>query len=633
MRSFDAMLGGRPVTVYAPEPGSITAAELEALIRSRAVDDHYGLDVESLYMDDLGQWAETFGLRLLQLAPNDDEAYVLTLSDPAQLAVAVALLADVVTSYVSHTQMDVLSVGVVLGVDITARNVDTRALANAAYTDKRADRSLKALATMHGLGELAAADVALGLLFQEMYRAAHPEVGKRAVKASTIEAYGWAEVPIDHPLYLVYAGLDAIAVRRLEPLLVKAGRNGPRIVEVEVWLAGRANRIQLAGMLVDQDKLAEIEAEAGAICDAARTAVFELTGGTNPKMIASPKIQEWLAEHGVDWSRWVELGGPVTEKGNPSLADNAAAILREFDLDGPASQVVSQLITYKGHQDRLTRAKGVRSHLAPDGRIHPVLVPNGATTTSRMSSAGPNMQNFSANTRGMLIPDPGHVLVSFDLDQVELRVGAGLAREEKMIEVIHAGGDLHSLTAELINRPRPVAKPTNFLIVYGGGAPALRDLTGLPLAECSSIIRDWRAAYPRIDALAKYLGLERDAVYTISGRRLPVTYRGGEVRTWANINYAIQSAARELLVDAWMTLDAAGYGHFLWYPIHDELVLQVPEARVAEVLEVGVKAMTFDFNGVPITAGGIVLRDREGVSRWMDGHEAEEIAQEMGWAA
>lgn len=620
MRSFTAQLGGREVTIWAPEIGNTEApSPLLDTIRDRNTDGLYGLDVEGTALEKGGkgrqQWAPDFGLRLVQFAPNDEEAFVLPMADEACRGVAVGLLDDGSTSYTSHTNMDVLSVATVLGVDITMRNVDTRSIANAAYTAKRDKRDLKYLATRHGMPELEEAEAALMARFDELYRAAHPEKGRRAIKNEDLQAFGWEAVSIDDPVYLIYAGLDAITARRLLPILIAATGNGPKVIDTEVWLAGRANRIQLRGMLVDVPRLDEVQGEAQRETSAATERVAELTGGIK---IKSPKLKDWFGDHGVDWSSWTEHGGALTKTGAPSLAGDSAAVLRTFDLDDEGRQTVEEFLRAQAWADRLMKAKGVRDHLAPDGRVHPVLVPNGATATSRMSSSAPNMQNFSPATMGVFIPDPGHVLGRIDLDQVELRVVAALAREEKMIEAVHAGIDLHDLTAELIGRPRKVAKRTNFLIVYGGGAPALAKQTGLPIDECAAIIRDWYATYPKIDAYRQYLGLERDAVYTISGRRLPIAWTpDGDARYWANVNYMVQSSARDLLVDAWMTLDREGYGDTIWFPVHDEFTLHAPEEDWPEVAAAAERAMCFDFLGVPITATAEVLRDEHGVSRWL----------------
>jgi DNA polymerase-1 len=175
----------------------------------------------------------------------------------------------------------------------------------------------------------------------------------------------------------------------------------------------------------------------------------------------------------------------------------------------------------------------------------------------------------------------------------------------------------------------------NFLIVYGGGAKALWEQTGIPLDEAAAIINTWRERYSSISALAKYLGLEREALRTISNRRLPVTRvkgngpNAGDIRAYANINYAVQSAAREVLVDAWIRLeDGHSRPGIVWLPVHDELVLQVPDDEIDAVIADAEHSMRMEFRGVPVEADAIVLRDENGVSRWMTGKRAEAIAKE-----
>jgi DNA polymerase I-like protein with 3'-5' exonuclease and polymerase domains len=122
----------------------------------------------------------------------------------------------------------------------------------------------------------------------------------------------------------------------------------------------------------------------------------------------------------------------------------------------------------------------------------------------------------------------------------------------------------------------------------------------------------------------------QDGVMLISGRRVPTgRMRNGSSRAYANMNYLIQGSARELLVGAWHRFASKpGRAEMAWFPIHDELVLHVPEALADEVAaEVG-EAMSFDFYGVPIKADADILIDRSGRSRWMTGDLAKEIRLE-----
>lgn len=627
MPTFAPTLGGTPVEVIAPETGEFDPEAFRKQFPGNAL---YGLDVESTYMDDLGQFSPEFALRLIQFG-TAEYAWVLRVDDPAQRAAAVDLLSDPSVSFCSHTPMDVLAVATRLGVDITTRNVDTRMLAAmAAPDDKRGGKDLKTLATAHLGPELAAADTALAERFTAIWLASDPP--RKRPARSVIDAHGWAHTPTDDPTYLTYAGLDAIACRRLVDVLTPATSAPPGLLRVETWLAGEAARIQIRGMRVDRPALDALAAEAQRETSGAEAVITETTGGV---LTRSPKIADWLGEHGVDWSTWQDRGGAFTDTGKPSLAKENVRLLLDYDLDDDGRRVAEQLIRFKAHQDALNKTTDLLARVAPDGRVHPGLNTLGAVT-GRMSSAGPNFQNFSKKDprmRGLFLPEPGHVLITADFDQVELRVVAALARETKMIDVILAGGDLHQLTvdelaASGIEITRDTAKMTNFLIVYGGGGRALHEQARIPLDDAQRIVATFRERYPAINELSQAMAGYRDEIRTISHRRIPVTTNGqGDLRTYANINYLVQSSARDLLVDAWWRFaHEFGRGRMVWFAIHDELVLQVPEDLVDQVTDEVQKCMNFDFMGVPISASAIALIDEDGSSRWMTSKRAEQVA-------
>ena len=625
-------LGGKPVEIDTGERAVSSGWPSSGLL---------GLDVESTYMGDRGQFDPEFRVRTVQVA-TDRSARVFDLADEAQRERAVAILTDPVYSFCSHTNMDVLAVWAEFGIDISERNVDTRMLAIQAYPGQTEDRDLKTLATMHGMPELAAAEADLHGWFRWRW-VEDKEItgGRKNAKKADVHAYGWnwladADAADWPEVFTRYAGLDAIAARRLAAILTPLTQAPPRLLQVDQWLHVRSNRIQMRGLRLDRPAAEALHKEALTAFQAAKETAEEWTGGVN---VNGPKILPWLAEHGVDWSVWP---GAHTDGGAPSLAKENLKLLREYPLDEVGVNVLTMMQQQQRHADVKTKTGEILRKAVPSGdlwRIHPLLNPVGATTTARMSSSGPNVQNFSKRDprmRGLFLPDPGHVLATIDFAQVELRVVAGLAREEKMIDTILTGGDLHTLTVDElasmgVTITRDVAKIVNFLIVYGGGPKALHDQTGIPLDEARVIIDAWRERYPAITALAKYLAFEGDAIRTISGRRLPVTRnKWGEARSYANINYAVQSAARELLVDGWMRFaDEFGRDGMVWWPIHDELVLQIPEGMEAEVMADAEHAMTMEFRGVPIEAEAIVLRDRQGVSRWMTGKLAEQIAKEV----
>lgn len=635
MTTITSMLGGKPVTIHHGEalPGDAGL---------------YGLDVESTYLTDRIQFDENFRVRLVQFG-TEDVAWIYDLMDDAQREAAVYMLRDSRVSFCSHTNMDVLAVWSSLGIDISHRNVDTRMLAIEAYPDKGEDRDLKTLATMHGMPELAEADAEL---YEWMRAKWINNGGKKNAAKSAIEQSGWnvlammpaAEWP---EVFVRYAGLDAIACRRLAPILTPLTQAPAEVIQRDQWCQVRTNRQQAAGKRVDMDALSELHAEATQVAGGAKSKAKELSGGVN---IQGPKIQPWLAEHGVDWDTWpgawnTDDNGNIT---SPSLAKDNLKLIGDYPLDEVGRAVFDEMVIFRGHQDLLNKTNDLskRIVLHSDGihRIHPQVNPIGATTTARMSSSGPNVQNFSKKDprmRGLFLPEPGYTFVTIDFAQIELRVVAALARETKMIDTILAGGDLHQLTVDLLAELgvtiiRDTGKMANFLIVYGGGGKALHEQAGIPIDIAYDVVRGMRDQYPDITAFSQHMALETEAIRTISKRRLPVTRvggrgdRAGEIRSYANVNYAVQSAARELLVDAWIRLeDGHNRQGLVWLPVHDELVLQVPENEVDAVISDAEDSMRFEFRGVPIEADAVVLRDRDGVSRWMTGKAAETIAAEV----
>lgn len=637
MSTLNATLGGQAVEIDISETALVWPAS--GLL---------GLDVETTWLTDRGQWDPEFKIRTVQFATKR-VAWVYDLSVPEEREHVVKILADPAYTFCSHTDMDVMSTWVEFGIDIAPRNVDTRMLAIEARPDMDWGNDLKALATAYGMPELEEAEKDLHALFLDMWVA---QGGKRNAKKADIQKYGWEHVDLTDERFLIYAALDAIACRRLAEILTPQTRNPPELIKVDQWLHVQAAHLRMAGKRVDYERMTKLLAEARQVTGEAKSKAMDLTGGVN---IDGPKIKEWLAEHGAHWVDWTGARSKTT--GEPSLAkENLRLLLTDFELDDVGREVVGLMSDYKSKLDMLRKTEDINRRVVWEisevrtergftkwgekvPRIHPLLNPIGASTTARMSASGPNMQNFSKTDptlRGLFLPEDGHTLMTIDFDQIELRVVAALAREQKMIDVILAGGDLHQLTVDLLRDEygieivRDTAKMSNFLIVYGGGGQALHDQGGIPLEMAYEIVRAQRRAYPSISNLTNLLAMEKDAIRTVSCRRLPVTRnkKTGDIRSYANVNYAVQSAARELLVDGWRRLEQRWPG-VVWWPIHDELVLQVPDGDVDAVAADAQWAMTFDFRNVPITATPVVLRDENGVSRWMTSKNAEKIQKEL----
>lgn len=294
------------------------------------------------------------------------------------------------------------------------------------------------------------------------------------------------------------------------------------------------------------------------------------------------------------------------------------------------------------------------------GRIHPDLLPL-ATETGRFAARNPNMQNCPRKTndpvgvRSFILAPEGHVLVSCDFSQIELRVGAFYCRDPKMLETYRSGGDIHAQTTSVIfgvpyaqaadkNDPdykerRTIAKNVNFGVFYGlfarGLQRTLRFKAGLDksLSDCEAIIANLKAGYPNLarwQEQAKQAAMRRQYTQTFLGRRryLPgIRSQDWGRRSFAErcaLNTPIQGTAADILKLALGRLIAGLPGRPWLRPllqIHDELVFEVPRERLQEAvtyIQTCMDAQPFPEMDVPIVAEAAYGPDFGHMTDWSD---------------
>jgi DNA polymerase-1 len=637
MRTITTPFGGKSVKIHAPGIGEFTREHAFTMWHALIEDGRNvaGLDVETTSHDSKDQlfhWA--FRVRTVQFG-SADQAWVLRTDDPYQRSVIASVLADARIRFCTHWRYDPIAVWREFGIDITNRWIDTHLLAKIAdpltldrheKTKGKLALDLKTLTTTQvGAPELAAWDEKLDQVFDRLW----VEAGHQAHKGTKEQKVrnGFNTVPIDNDVFVTYAGLDAIACRQLYPILVRSAQSDPTLLGTETWLAGLMVRQQMRGMRVDRARLQEAYDVAEASCTPPTTRLMELIGLRPTQNV---RLLEWFKEHFT-----FPASHPTTANGNVSIGKDGLKAMCGYELPEDVHNVVLTMLAYTERVNSLTKAKEVMALVDEsfDGRLHPRVESLGAIT-ARMTSSAPNIQNYAKEDptmRATLVPDEGMVLIGADFDTVELRVLAALVQEPSMLATIHAGGDLHQLTADKLGIPRQVAKRVNFLQAYGGGAAKLVESTGIPLAEAETATRSYREAYPEIGTYSR--GMEgMPEIRTQTFRRIPVTHwknfrKGGltEPAYFRFLNYMIQSSSRDLLVMALHRLAVMGMADMVWVPIHDELILQVPADRVEEFMAKLQEAMRMTFLGVPITATAVALYDEDGTSRWMTCDRAEKI--------
>ena len=232
------------------------------------------------------------------------------------------------------------------------------------------------------------------------------------------------------------------------------------------------------------------------------------------------------------------------------------------------------------------------------------------TSTGRLSSSDPNMQNIPIRSklgqrvRKALVAEKDHVFIQADYSQFELRLAACLSGDKNLVEIFNTGIDIHTQTAvrvlgideaELTKDQRSKAKAVNFGILYGQGPHGLSEGTGMSMVEAKEFIDKYYKTYPQLkeylDGLAEQ-AKEGGYVSTLLGRKRPTPdakssnfmVRNGAIR--AAVNMPIQGTAADLVKMAMIEIDKKlpKNAHQV-LQIHDSIIVECPEKDADEISE------------------------------------------------
>jgi len=442
--------------------------------------------------------------------------------------------------------------------------------------------------------------------------AALEHLGYRASTLEDLVGRGARAVPmaqVTPEALLAYAGERADLARQLahhlSPLLVQDGLDGV-FGEMEMPLVPVLASIEREGIRVDVPALAtqskHIEGELASL--SAR--LFELAGGEFN--VNSPKQ---LGEILFD-----KLQLPALKKtGKTKSASTAVEVLEELALTHEFPRLV---LDWRGlHKLKSTYIDTLPLLVNPDtGRVH-TSFNQAVASTGRLSSTNPNLQNIPIRTelgrqiRSAFIAEPGHVLISADYSQIELRVLAHLSGDETLIAAFQSGADIHDQTALKVFGPnsgldpyelRRRAKIVNYALLYGKTAFTLAKDISVAVPDAQAFIDAYFAGFPRVRAYidgtleeARRTGV----VKTMFGRRRPATELNspnGQMRAAAErmaVNMPIQGTAADILkramIDLHRALPSQGLRTRMILTVHDELLFEGPQeeadAAVALVRE------------------------------------------------
>ncbi len=406
-----------------------------------------------------------------------------------------------------------------------------------------------------------------------------------------------------------YAGADADMTLRLmhhiEPQ-IRERHLDALLRDVEVPLIPVLTRMELAGILLDDEFLRRMGSDLDEQLRALERAIFESVGHQF-NINSTKQLGEVLfGELKLPKARKTKTGYSVDAEVLEGLRGQheAVDILLEF----------RQLSKLKS-----TYVDGLLQLMNPvDHRVHTSFNQTIAST-GRLSSSNPNLQNIPVRTevgkriRRAFLADQETYLLTADYSQIELRILAHITHEPALVTAFEHDEDIHAATAaqlfkvplgEITPDQRRLAKTVNFAVLYGQSAFGLARVTGMGNAEAAEFIRNYEATFPLVRQYVQdtlHQARTQGYVQTLMGRRryipdlatLPMVQRQAAERE--AINMPIQGTNADMIKLAMIRLQAQlddmRLGARLILQVHDELVLEVPDPEVDVVSELVHDAM------------------------------------------
>ena len=411
------------------------------------------------------------------------------------------------------------------------------------------------------------------------------------------------ELPRLTQRYLGHELTGAEAVFRLtEPLRRKLADEGMTALftDIELPLCQVLCEMEQAGFLVDRKALYDFGESLNGSIAALQQEICHLAGHEfnilSPKQLGEVLFDELLLPY-----------GKKTKTGWSTNAD----VLEKLRGKHP---IVEDVLDYRMLTKlKSTYADGLLKVIADDGRIH-TSFQNTVTATGRLSSTEPNLQNIpirkelGAQIRQMFVAAPGCMLVDADYSQIELRLLAHISGDKAMQEAFLSGEDFHAVTAShVFNVPldevtpvlRSRAKAVNFGIVYGISAFSLSQDIKVSTAEAKLYMDAYMDRFHGVRDYMKNIVEQAKAdgyVSTLYGRRrsLPELRSSNfNLRSFGErvaLNMPIQGTAADIIKLAMVKVDrrlkAEGLKARLILQVHDELIVECPEAEAETVREI-----------------------------------------------
>jgi DNA polymerase-1 len=483
----------------------------------------------------------------------------------------------------------------------------------------------------HGMDELA------------LKHLGHVCIAFKDIAGTGKSALTFDRIPIDKASE--YAAEDADVTLRLwlllKPRLSAEGRT--TVYEtLERPLAPVLARMERNGVRVDRQVLSRISGnfaqKLGSLEDS-----IQMIAGTEFNIGSPRQLGEIL------FDKMKLPGGKKTKSGQwetrANLLDDLAA---NEELDDDARKFIQEMLEWRQLSKlKSTYSDSLPGHIDPDtGRIHTSYA-MAATSTGRLASTDPNLQNIPVRTpegrsiRTAFVAEKGNKLISADYSQIELRVLAHMADIDALKKAFEDGLDIHAMTAseifgvpvkEMPPETRRRAKAINFGIIYGISAFGLAAQLGIPRGEAAVYIKTYFERFPGIKdymEATKESARKNGYVETLFGRRMYITdinSKNPQVRGFkerAAINAPIQGSAADIIRRAMIRMEEAlakeKLSAKMLLQVHDELIFEAPEGDVEKTIKVACKVM--ESSPAPAVQLNVPLQvDARAAENWDEAH-------------
>ena len=398
--------------------------------------------------------------------------------------------------------------------------------------------------------------------------------------------------------------------------------------EVELPLARVLAGMESEGVAIDVPYLAEVAVDLGAqllAIEAEVATLAEETGGIKINLNAPQQLAKFLFE---------DLKLPVGKRIKTGYSTDAETLEALRDRH----PIIGRILEHR----QLSKLKSTYVDSLPelvdprDGRVHTSLN-QAATATGRLSSSNPNLMNIPIRTefgqrirRAFVAGRPGHLLLSADYSQIELRIAAHLSEEPNLLSAFEAGLDIHAATAARVFKApiesvtpdqRRLAKIANFGSLYGQGEYGLSIQMGIPSDEAREFLKEYWSTYARLrEWLDGIRNQAREEGFVVSptGRRRSIPDLRSpnfQLRAAAErmaINFPIQSLAADIIKIAMVRVDRemeeSRLAGKMILQVHDELVFEIPESESEAFAEMVPRVMVTAYE----LQGGLEVEARLG---------------------